>query len=999
VEIDASVVTVGGTTPRAGNVISGNSRNGVLIAAFFLNGFNFVPANGNLVAGNFIGTDPTGTMPLGNGVDGVTIFGNFTGAGGNTVGGTTAAAANVIAFNSHNGVTVGQSPIDSTAVQNPVLSNSIDDIGGLGIDLGDDGVTPNHSGPPAFAPNNDQNFPVLAAAADFGSLFVVRASLSASPNTTYTIQFFGDTVPDPSGMGQGQFLVGTTSRTTDSSGNVTFNFFTSAPPAATQFITATATDPQGNTSEFAQDVPLGSFTTPIGARDDSYHTDINTTLTVPAPGVRANDIAENGGTFTSVLVAAPAHGSVKFNADGSFTYTPATNFVGPDTFRYMDVAKNQQSNVATVTITVSPKTFIVTNTNNSGPGSLRQALLDANLSDSAPPDTIEFDIPAADVSASGTFTISPLSALPVITHPTIIDGYTQPGSSSNTLALGDDAKILIQLDGLSSFFSDGLVIAAGGSTVQGLAITDFNNGIHLTGGGDDLITGNFIGTDPSGTAAFEGNNNGVEIDNSANNTVGGTSPAARNVISGNIFGFGIQIFNGSTGNLVQGNYIGTDATGLHALGNFFGIFLEDAPFTTIGGTAAGAGNVISASSLFGINSQGGFTGGPDNSVIQGNFIGTDATGEAALGNAADGLSLGAGNNLVIGGDTPGAGNVISGNGASGFGSGITLFTSGALVQGNKIGTDAAGTSILPNSTNGIQLFTGGNTVGGTSAGAGNVIAGNGQVGIEIDSASNNLLENNFIGTDRTGTINLGNGGDGVVVTGGGAANNTVGGTSAGVGNVIAFNGATGVAVLDPFALNTNLGNAILSNLIYGNAALGIDLGGDGVTPNHSGGLIAGPNGFENFPVLTSAVSSATQTTIDGTLNAADNSAFTIQFYVNTTADPSGFGQGQILVGSTSVNTDASGNATFSAVFDVAFAAGLAVSATATDPNGNTSEFAKDIAITASAALPRALLTSVGAASVDAALQSLSIGALDETILNAVAGAVSSSRPKRALPPS
>ncbi len=135
------------------------------------------------------------------------------------------------------------------------------------------------------------------------------------------------------------------------------------------------------------------------------------------------------------------------------------------------------SNVATVTIQVHPKTFVVTNTNDSGPGSLRQAMLNANLSNSPPADTIQFDIPG-----TGPFTITPLSALPTITHPTIIDGYTQPGASPNTLAVGDNAVILIQLNGSSSGFSNGIAIDAGGSTVRGLAITDFATASCSPGG-------------------------------------------------------------------------------------------------------------------------------------------------------------------------------------------------------------------------------------------------------------------------------------------------------------------------------------------------------------------------------------------------------------------------------------------------------------------------------------------------------------------------------------
>ena len=165
------------------------------------------------------------------------------------------------------------------------------------------------------------------------------------------------------------------------------------------------------------------------------------------------------------------------------------------------------------------------------------------------------------------------------------------------------------------------------------------------------------------------------------------------------------------------------------------------------------------------------------------------------------------------------------------------------------------------------------------------------------------------------------------------------------GNIIANNGGAGVNVLDPDNSGLNVGNAILSNSIYGNAALGIDLGGNGVTMNHSGGLIMGPNGYQNYPVLSSAVTSASQTTIDGSLNAADSETFTIQFFSNVTADPSGYGQGQTYLGSISVMTNSSGNATFSATFNFGLTPGLAISATATDPNGNTSEFGLDVTLT------------------------------------------------------
>src|SRR5262245_54496371 len=192
-----------------------------------------------------------------------------------------------------------------------------------------------------------------------------------------------------------------------------------------------------------------------------------------------------------------------------------------------------------------PVTFTVLNTLDTGTGSLRQAILDANdhantLNTGGVADTIAFNIPGGGVQ-----TVAPLSALPTITDPVVIDGYTQPGARPNTLANGDDAVLLIELNGGSTRASSGLKITAGGSTVQGLVMNRFDGeGIQLTGGAGNAVQGNFIGTDATGTLAL-GNSGGVSISsNTSNNTVGGTTPAARNVISGNAR-YGISISGGS----------------------------------------------------------------------------------------------------------------------------------------------------------------------------------------------------------------------------------------------------------------------------------------------------------------------------------------------------------------------------------------------------------------------------------------------------------------------
>ena len=459
-------------------------------------------------------------------------------------------------------------------ISNAILSNSIFGNTKLGIDLGDDGVTLNTPGFHSYGgPNYLQDYPVLAIATDHGGMTGILGTLSGTAGTLYTVQFFANPTSDPSGYGQGKNYIGSAMVLTDATGNAAFNLqFTSQPGAV---VTATATDPNGNTSEFSADIE--AVNKAVVAQNDAYRVDLNTTLTVATPGVQANDIALGDTPAVSNVVVKPAHGKVTLAADGSFTYIPTSGYTGIDTFTYKDTVYGQSA-TAQVTITVAPKTFVVTNTNDSGPGSLRQAILNANLATHAPPDTIQFAIPG-----TGPFLIQPATPLPAMSHATIVDGYSQPGSSPNTLAQGDNAVILIRLDGTNVGYNDGLLITGGGSTVEGLDVTGFFNGIHEVGDSADVIQGNFIGTDPGGISPL-GNYYGIELDGSAN-TVGGTTAGARNVISGNSDGVLIT----GDANLVEGNYIGTDASGANvsnAVGNTYdGVQLYGSA-NTIGGVSA-----------------------------------------------------------------------------------------------------------------------------------------------------------------------------------------------------------------------------------------------------------------------------------------------------------------------------------------------------------------------------------------------------------------------------
>jgi hypothetical protein len=306
-------------------------------------------------------------------------------------------------------------------------------------------------------------------------------------------------------------------------------------------------------------------------------------------------------------------------------------------------------------------TYTVTTTADSGAGSLRQAILDANANAGA--DTIAFDIPG-----SGSHTITPLTTLPIVTQSLTIDGYTQPGASPNTNAFGQpwNAVILIEIDGenIGGLNNAGLVFSGGSSVVRGLAINrcgaTTSGAIYLSNGGDQVIAGNVIGLDPTGHFAPGGylaQPLGIFSSGNATLLVGGINPADRNLISGNLGGNGGIVFQGAVAT-IKGNYIGTDATGLLQLPNGAGINCQSGS-VIVGGPGPGEANLISGN-YGGIELQ-----GCASSTIQGNLIGTDATGTAPLGNPGGGIGATGFSVAEIGGLGPGEGNTIAFNGAVG----------------------------------------------------------------------------------------------------------------------------------------------------------------------------------------------------------------------------------------------------------------------------------------------------------------------------------------------
>lgn len=535
--------------------------------------------------------------------------------------------------------------------------------------------------------------------------------------------------------------------------------------------------------------------------------------------------------------------------------------------------------------------FEVTNTLDAGDGSLRQALLDANAT--AEPDTIAFNLSATDPghfyyqddlhtgrvnanlesilpTATATdaaladadpdwphswWSIRPLTDLPDITSPVTIDGFTQAGSVTNSLAEGNDAVLRVELDG-SGGAARGITIRADGSLVRGLVINRFTeSGIQMLASGG-TVAGNFIGAEVSGTTRHPGiqSQQGVFLGAGASgNTVGGITPEERNVISGNIVGMEIRGAS-ATNNSVQGNFIGAAANGIRTIGNSHnGVLLSDgASFNTIGGTAAGARNIISANGQAGISISGNGTDAATGNVIQGNYIGLDVTGLARMGNAERGIKIfGNARGNLIGGTTAGARNVIADNGNSDFG-GLGIELAGAnttenVVQGNYLGTNFTGLGLFQfnfNRFHGIRIGEQAhdNQIGGSSSGEGNLISGHGTAISISGGAQFNVVQGNLMGTDATGTAPLSNLGSAVILFGVGTDHNLIGGTVPGAGNVISGNGNPNFTSLTAGAISISGGAQF--NVVQGNR-VGTDATGTAPIPNTGSGVSVAGAGTDN----------------------------------------------------------------------------------------------------------------------------------------------------------
>ncbi|MDR3636166.1 MAG: Calx-beta domain-containing protein [Isosphaeraceae bacterium] len=1060
VRIAAPGNMVGGTVAGAANVVSGN------FVGVYLTGAN---ATGNTVEGNLIGTDATGANAVRNTSDGVTID---AGATGNTIGGVAGAAANVIANNGGNGVDV----VSGTG--NSILSNQIYANGLLGIS-GSNGLlsafTLTSVSSNSVSTVIQGQFTSTSQATFLFQFFVNPANASPSYNyegrtlitsqnessngtsaTTFTITIptaltagqyvtFTGTGPDhtTSEFSAGvpvssatQPLVYTVTNTNDSgpgslraaieavnlapsplptfndkivfaipgTGQQTINLLAPLPvilnpvaiegytqpgstPNSPQITTQTGQSSGGSSSlgtTSTSGAGLNSVTTSVSATGAVTITTVNASNFNAVINVRldgSNAVPIPGQTL-GLLTIASLNCQVSGLSITGYMGGPGLLLEPGATTNYGGIGDTIFGNI------IGEASFVATNNNITPPTNPLGNL--AGIVVESPNNVIGgqvLNIGIPPLASQG-------SLLPPATGANVIQGNNGPG----IVIQGEHGTgTVVQADFVLDNQKDGVLINTSnnfvGQTLAGLGNVISGNGwngvevsdidmfgfIAGTPAQGNVVVDNLIGTNGDGATARPNLRNGVLILDSPGNVIGGLNSLSPNVIGSNALD-GISIQNGSAqdavGNMIEGNDIGfnPNVSQIAILPNRDGISISAAN-NTVGGTTTGANKIaynwrngvtISSADLSAQNDTPTAIpyANPTGNVVEGNLIGT-IDGMQDSGNTLDGILIEDAGGNTVGGTTSGARNVISGNNRGVVINDDTtnhLASTANLIEGNDIGPMADGVTVLNNAVDGVRIDNAANnTIGGTTAAAANVISGN-NTGVHFTgaNATGNLVEGNFIGTDKTGTLAVRNSIDGVLFDDN-ASNNTIGGTATGAGNTIAFNVGSGVKVI------SGTGDSILSNSIFSNERIGIDLvaPGDpanGVTPNHAAPT-AGPNDLVNYPVLTS-VSAApyvgSTATVSGTYTGLAGASYLLQFFSNSAVDASGYGQGKTLLGSQTITLPGSATpgtfvtASFSAAVSGTVQFGQYVTATATalssSPNvlhaGSTSEFSKAVQLLA-----------------------------------------------------
>jgi hypothetical protein len=784
VHIESSKInTVGGSSAGTRNVISGNSNNGVYLSG--------VGTEWNTIAGNYIGTNSAGTSTLAN-LNGVVISNNAN----NIVGGTTVGFGNLISGNTNFGIQVsGENTYGTSIVGNYI-----------GTDASGNAAVANTTG---ILLQNAGSVTLGGSVAGSGNLISGNTGdgvyITGNGAETGLIGWWkaNNTIDDVLGKNPATLVNGATYGTgVNGAANTAFSF-----NGSNQYATVADSDMLDLSSSLSVDAW-------INATSLSHVSSYNTIIAKAGGGTDRN-------FYLGVMNDGTIHVHYNNPAGGSGGFNSAAGLITTGTWYH--VALTIDVNASTIKLYVNGVQVASGTTNG------------FMASNSAPVSIGAYN------GASSTFNgrIDEVGMYSrVLTSSEVADIYHANGlgkagntiignligtNSAGTTALGNGGNGVI--------IDNSAINTIGGSTTteRNVIAGNSSDGIRLIGSTSmyNTISGNYIGTNATGTVSLGNQDYGVYIINGANNNaIGGLTATAGtalgNVISGNTQS-GLGFSNAGSGNVVLGNLIGTNAVGNGDVGNAFdGVMLSFSNGQTIGGTTSTARNVISGNDRHGITLNGIST-----ITIHGNYIGTDITGSSDLGNAQHGISDGGGSSgVTIGGTATGAGNVISGNDQDGL-----ALASNYTVLGNIIGLNAAGTAAIANGRYGISLSGSGNAIGGTAAGARNVISGNSSHGILITGNSNTLI-GNYIGTNAAGSVAIGNA-TGVYISD--ASSNTIGGVTASSRNIISGNVQNGIRIAGSTATN---------NLIQGNS-IGTNVAGTAAIANGGGGILISNLSYSN----------------------------------------------------------------------------------------------------------------------------------------------------------
>jgi Ca2+-binding RTX toxin-like protein len=813
--VDSSTDVTIGTGTTDGNVVSANGLHGIVINA----------VDGATISGNLVGTNAAGTAALGNGSTGITLQ---NGAKNTVIGGAGTATRNLISGNPI-GIQISDSGTTANRIQSNFIGTNTAGTGaiandrGIVVDVGTSGTIVGTDGDGANDTTEGNLISGNSGAFGYG------VHISQSDNNIVAGNIIGLKTGGAAALGNTVGIVVNFA----SSGNRIGTNTNGTSDAAERNVIA------GNTASGIS-IEASSTTTVagnyIGVGADGSTAIGNLTGIVINSGSTNNRIG-GGAAGAGNVISGNTNDGISLGSDSNLVQG---NFIGTNAAGTAAIAN-------TVGISIGASSNLIgtdgDNTTDTGERNVVSGNSSAGiLIIGGGSNTIAGNY--IGTSADGTGSIANFDGIFLqstsgniigtdgsndafnANERNIISGNQDRGIvlDGNNIVAGNWIGVDVNGNAQSNQFGIQLtgVGARVGTDSNGTADADERNVISGNSNGGIImsseaatVAGNYIGLDPTGLLARGNAITGIHINSGGkDNIIGGSTAATRNVIAAN--GVGVSFTDsGTSANKLLGNYIGTDKTGNTKVGNNLAITMGPGTSSNQIGQA-GAGNVISGTTGDAVRVVGSI-----NNSFRGNIVGLGADGSTLLANGGFGLgfySSATGN--IIGGSGAGEGNVISGNGLSGID--ISDGSTGITILGNRIGTNAAGTTAKPNAEHGI-VSTVTVTIGGTSAGARNVISGNAESGIALFNSTNSVIQGNFIGTNAAGNAGIGNGLEGIDLQG--STGVTIGGTVTGAGNVISGNGQTGVL----FNLGSNNG------LLAGNI-IGLDATGDAVLQNSGDGV-------------------------------------------------------------------------------------------------------------------------------------------------------------------